>query len=281
MARKLLVVSVPDSDAADAFARRASEQGWDVTAVRTDERTPNLPADYSGGIVLFDNGDSISLEWTARLRECTRYLNIPLIVVADSARKTHTRLLAVGASLVCHDGEHERVFSEIEARCNVQPVVTELRDNLLRPFIQTAVVTFQDMAGAEIILQSIYQKQDYRMFGDISAVIGLTGRSEGSMVISFPEKTAEALVRRILQGLADEPSPDLVRDCLGEVANVIAGQARGMMANTQYKFAITTPTVVSGPGHEIRHKSVVPCLVAAFASDLGDFALQLCLTMAH
>jgi chemotaxis protein CheX len=139
----------------------------------------------------------------------------------------------------------------------------EIRKTLLGPFTSATTITMREMVGIDVRVRAVYQKSRYKMFGDISAVIGLMARTEGAMVVSFPDRSALAFTTRILAGVTDDMSNDVVRDCIGEIANVIAGQARGILANTPY--------------HEIRHKPGMPCLVTAFTTELGDFALQLCL----
>jgi chemotaxis protein CheX len=245
--------------------------------------SPN-PAELStlngkpAGIVIFDDGEFSMSEWLSKIREHTRYLSLPLVAVSRQETEFSPRLLAAGASAVCnYTSSSEQILNEIMTYCNTEPVIEEIRKTLMRPFIEAAQITLRDMAGLEIIIRSTYQKTNYKMFGDISAVVGLTSKTEGAMVISFPEKTAVAVSRRILNGVVDDPLGDMMRDCIGEVANVIVGQARGMLADTPYQFAMSTPTVVSGIGHEIRHKPGMPCLVIAFGSEEGEFALQICL----
>jgi chemotaxis protein CheX len=217
--------------------------------------------------------------WLSQIRRHTRYLNIPLVAVSGcTCKEARARLYAAGASAVCPaDADNGRILEEVRQRCDMQPVLTEIRTKLLEPFTYATYVTLREMAGTAVAVESIYRKTDYRMFGDVSAVIGLLARTEGFMVLSLPDATAAGLVRRILAGITDDPDADMVRDGVGEIANVIAGQAKGLLAGTPYQFDLSTPTVVSGAGHEIRHKPGTPCLVIAFTSDLGDFAMQLCL----
>lgn len=235
--------------------------------------------DETAGVVLFDDGRLSATAWIASLREQTRYLSVPVIAVASrSDRDFQARLLAAGACAVCdNSSSNEYILGEIQSHCNSEPVIAEIRTGLLGPFTSATTMTIREMAGVEATVRSVYQKKKHKMFGDISAVIGLLARTEGAMVISFPDNSALSITRRILTGLNDNPAADDVRDCIGEVANVIAGQARGILANTPYSFGMSTPTIVSGAGHEIRHKPGMPCLVTAFSSELGDFALQLCL----
>jgi CheY-specific phosphatase CheX len=60
---------------------------------------------------------------------------------------------------------------------------------------------------------------------------------------------------------------------VGEIANVIAGQAKAILADTPYRFTFTVPEVVAA--REFRPPQSLDCLVVAFRSDQGDFALQL------
>lgn len=233
------------------------------------------------GIVLFDDGKSGIADWISRVRIGTRYLSIPLVVVRTAgSQETNTRLLAAGAYYIFDPNcSNERILEEIRSRCDVMPVVEEIRNNLLGPFTDCSISTLREMAGTEIVVKSVYQKTGYKMFGDISAVIGLIAQAEGSMVISFPKDTAVAIIKRVLASFDNDPSEDIIRDCIGEIANVIAGQVRGALANSPYAFGISTPTIVSGYHHEIRHKAGMPCLVVAFGSDVGDFAMQVCMAL--
>ena len=239
---------------------------------------PNV-AETTAGVVIFEDGTRRLTECIAKIREHTRYLNVPLVAVVSHPEKdAPARLLAAGACAVCeYDCPNELILKEIQEHCNTEPVLEEIRKQLLGPFTSAIIVTMKVMAGIEPVVRAVYQKTHHKMFGDISAVIGLTSSVDGAMVLSFPGSSALAYTQLILQDVVDIPSSDIIRDCVGEIANVIAGQARGILANTTYQFSMSTPTIVSGAGHEIRHKPGLPCLVAVFTSEVGDFALQLCL----
>jgi CheY-specific phosphatase CheX len=57
------------------------------------------------------------------------------------------------------------------------------------------------------------------------------------------------------------------------VANVIAGQAKSLLAGTEYHFVFATPTVVEG-----RPAGMGPSdWLAEFASDVGNFTFHMCL----
>ena len=58
-------------------------------------------------------------------------------------------------------------------------------------------------------------------------------------------------------------------------ANVIAGQAKALLAGTPYHFAFSTPSVMTGADREIWPRPGSECLVIAFDSDVGEVVLRL------
>jgi chemotaxis protein CheX len=160
---------------------------------------------------------------------------------------------------------------------DAQPVSPEVREQLLEPFISAASLTLTELAQTEVIVRSIYRTALPRTLADTSAVLGLTAKGGEVLVLSFPAATASALAGRVLAEVPGTPDDDLVRDCMGELANVIAGQAKTLLAETPYQLMLDTPSVLSGPGLEVGSRKDLPGLIVVFASDAGDFALQLCL----
>ncbi len=158
-----------------------------------------------------------------------------------------------------------------------RPVSPEDRETLLDPFIAAASMTLSELAQTELIVRSTWRTALPRTFGDISAVLGVMPASGGVLVLSFPESTAAALAGRILAEVHQTPDAGLVRDCMGEVANVIAGQAKTLLAETPYQLVLDTPSILSGAGCEVGSRPGTEGLAVEFGSDAGEFMLQLCL----
>lgn len=277
----ILVIDALKSGKTRDLTEHALNMGADVRLTVSDNPASLNVPDGIAGVVVFDDNQNNVTDWIAKIRERTRYLSVPLVAVAGKpGREIHAKLLAAGANAVCDvDSTSSTILSEIRNRCIVKPVISDIREKLLNPFTTATIQTFQEMAGLTVTVKSVYEKSGYKMFGDISAVIGLMANVEGSMVLSFPDHTAADVVKQILRGVMDQPSQDAIRDCVGEIANVIAGQVRGQLEGSPYHFALSTPTIVAGVGHEIRHKAGIPCQVVAFSSELGDFGLQVCMAI--
>ncbi len=166
---------------------------------------------------------------------------------------------------------------EMQTPANGQAVPQELQDVLLAPFIEAACLTLREWAGTEPVPGAMYREPRPRTLGDVSAMLRLHTAADGILVLGFPTATAQTLASRALAGVMQDVGPDMVRDCMGEVTNVVAGQAKALLHDTPYRFTFSTPTVLTGADREIETPSGADCLVVLFGSDAGTFSLQLCM----
>jgi chemotaxis protein CheX len=154
------------------------------------------------------------------------------------------------------------------------PVGQAIRAALLEPFIEATRTTLAEMAGVEPAVAAVYQATRDHPPGDIAAMVALTSPALRTLVIAYPERTAAALAKRIMTVGAVDVDDSLIRDCVGEIANVVAGQAKALLAATPYRFVFALPKVVAGAG-ALEDEADVDCLVIAFDSACGRFALRL------
>jgi chemotaxis protein CheX len=146
----------------------------------------------------------------------------------------------------------------------------EVPRELVEAFTEAVPFALREMAGVEAIVRDSGPATGAES-ADVSAVVRLTATSgESRLVLCFPERTAEALARRVFAGTVTEVSADLIRDCMGEVANVVAGQAKVLLVGTPAHFTLSTPTVQVGP------VDVVGGWMIRFESEAGEFGVRLC-----
>ena len=164
-----------------------------------------------------------------------------------------------------------------------EPVVGEIRDQLAEPFIAATTAALAEMAGTDVFPSAVVREKPPRAWGDLAAVIRLASEREECLVLSFPTATAERLpgASRMLADSAESWSDDLIPDCMGEVANVVAGQAKSALAGTPYQFTFSLPKVLVGSGLENRRNLGQDCVAVAFRSELGEFVLQVFLRDAN
>ena len=144
-------------------------------------------------------------------------------------------------------------------------------NELAEAFAVAVPFALREMAGIEAVLRSADSARGAEPFADVSAIIGLSATcGQWRLVMGFPEATAAALARRILADAAVELSAEMVRDCMGEVANVVAGQAKALLVGNPFHFMLSTPTVLAGHAPVASGSRVV-----VFDSDVGEFAARL------
>src|SRR5512147_732929 len=97
------------------------------------------------------------------------------------------------------------------------------------------------MAGVEVIVRSIDRHAAPVAIGDVRAAVAIKASFDGLLILSFSAPAAASVSRRILAGFRQELNPDMIRDCVGEIANVVAGQAKALLAGTPYHFLFSPP----------------------------------------
>ena len=101
-------------------------------------------------------------------------------------------------------------------------------------------------------------------------MIGLSGKAVGTVVINLSEevaiKTASAMLMTELTELDDD-----VFDAVGELANMVAGQAEAELA--EYEMSVSLPNVITGEDHEITFPSNAQPITVPFESDFGPLQL--------
>jgi chemotaxis protein CheX len=153
-----------------------------------------------------------------------------------------------------------------------------MRDQLREPFVAAVSAALGEMAGVEAVARADDPKEHAELSGGISAVVELQSEVVGPLILRFPAATATALTARILAGVTDAVDSGLVRDCVGEIANVVAGQAKAMLAGTAYHFVFAVPRVVDDGVTEPAPGRGRGILGITFDSELGVFTLLLALS---
>ena len=144
----------------------------------------------------------------------------------------------------------------------------------VNPFISATVNVFKTMINTEIMPGKPRLKSIPHPTYDISGIIGLSGNAQGSIAISFPKILALKVVSKMLDSEIKVVGPELT-DGIGELANIIAGNAKQGLA--QYQLSNSLPNVIIGKDHNIARQSVIPTIVVPFVSQLGEFAMEISL----
>jgi len=153
-----------------------------------------------------------------------------------------------------------------------------MRADILNPFLQATMEVLSTMAHIEPRKGHPRLKEREDGIYDISGVVGLTGQVQGFVSLSFRESAALYVVGALVGepvGAVDEH----VKDAVGELANMVAGGAKRVLAAAGYDLRISIPSVVVGPGHSISRPRGIPCIEIPFETERGAFSVDLCLKL--
>ena len=145
----------------------------------------------------------------------------------------------------------------------------------IQPFILATRKVLSTIAFMESKPKKPYLKSDdqFEAYGDISAVIELDGECKGSVGISFAEdcilKIAFQMLGEEYDGLNSE-----VSDMVGEIVNMISGDARRELVKLGFNFTAGIPVMISGPNHKLKHFVQERVIIIPFQTEHGDFFIE-------
>jgi len=151
-----------------------------------------------------------------------------------------------------------------------------IKVDYINPFIHSTTNALETMAFTKPKIGKPLLKSDDSPTCDISGSIGLTGEAAGSVTVNFGRDLACKLVSRMLSEEHGEIDAT-VKDGVGEIANMVAGGAKGEMQEKGMNFSIALPTVTLGLDQTHSHPSDVTCVVVPFSTDAGDFTIEVAL----
>ena len=115
--------------------------------------------------------------------------------------------------------------------------------SLINPFINATINVLETMAFIKCKAEKPYLKKDDVAKGDVTGVIGITGESNGTIAVTFEEVT----ILKIVSNMFGEEMKELnseVADAVGELTNMISGQARRELEENGKVFEAAIPSVV-------------------------------------
>jgi chemotaxis protein CheX len=150
-----------------------------------------------------------------------------------------------------------------------------MKVEIVNSFLEATVSVIKTMALVDISPGKPFIKKGSISSGDISGIVGMTGEGEGSLSLSFSREC----ILHIVGSMFGEPITDIseeVKDAVGELTNMISGDARRRLETAGILYQGAIPTVITGPRHEIRHVTKEPIISIPCETANGGFHLELC-----
>lgn len=148
---------------------------------------------------------------------------------------------------------------------------------LVNPFLAATIELFERTFGITPRVGEVYlddRARNHRW--DISAIMILTGSAIGVVAVRLTRVLADKLLRKSgVEWKDDEERLSLCDGMVGELVNVIAGNASGNLSG--YDVEISVPLVVQGRNHTVSWPDQAPILSIPFSTELGPFLVNVSL----
>jgi chemotaxis protein CheX len=144
---------------------------------------------------------------------------------------------------------------------------------IAKPFIKATQDVMSTMAGMHPVVGKPIIKSDDGAMGDVSAFIYISGDKSGKIYLKFSKQCAVTMVKNMLGDDVEDILQD-VQDAVGEITNMISGQARAGLSQMGMRFEGSTPTVIMGQKSSEDALSSAPVVSIPFSTESGGFSVE-------
>jgi chemotaxis protein CheX len=143
----------------------------------------------------------------------------------------------------------------------------------INPFISAVKKLFKTMIEVPFELRTPSLKKGNMPEYEVSSIIGLSGTVTGCVVINLSKEIALQLVSALIGDEVTELDDDCT-DAIGEIANMIAGNAKTDFPSSG--TTISVPSVVVGK-HKVSYPSGLPIIAIPCVTDKGEMVIEIAL----
>ncbi|MTV48894.1 chemotaxis protein CheX [Heliobacillus mobilis] len=126
-----------------------------------------------------------------------------------------------------------------------------MEDKYISPFLEALKNVISQFGVTDIRFGKPERKETMHVDTDITAVLGLVGNLRGNVAYSMSSETAKKTVSAMMYGMPVEEIDSIARSAIGEMANMITGNAISsslslLLSGEKTTFDITPPSIIFG-----------------------------------
>ena len=153
--------------------------------------------------------------------------------------------------------------------------MTRINAANVNPFVEAAMRVVAQITGIEVRRGHLSFKPKAEPSYGVSIIIGIYGFLTGQVVYSLDGALAQRLVDKMLEGKSPQEKKIMFLDCLGEIANMITGNATALLNRDRDEaLNITTPAIAAGTNLSV-HLVPKPALVLGLITQYGPIEISL------
>ncbi len=133
---------------------------------------------------------------------------------------------------------------------------------------------FSSMVMMDISVEAEDVKDSGKLHDTITGLIGLAGIHKGVLAIHIPHQVAMDITSNFLGIDIDEINED-VEDAVGELANMLGGSVKTVLAGNGRDIDLSLPSTISGASYHFQPSKDVDKVVVRFGTPNGSFLVEL------
>jgi chemotaxis protein CheX len=141
----------------------------------------------------------------------------------------------------------------------------------INPFLTSTISVFDTMLHCKLERGTPYLKTGTHPQHEVSGVIGLSGKAQGTVVLGLNREAALSAAEVLLQERPAEINGD-VTDAIGELVNIVAGSAKAKLEHLD--MSVGLPTVITGKAHSIEFPTTVTPVCIPFNCIWGEITVE-------
>lgn len=146
-----------------------------------------------------------------------------------------------------------------------------MKAEYINPFLVSTISAFSTMLQCSLTRGTPYIKNGFQPEHEVSGVIGLSGKAQGTVVLGLGREAALNATEVLLQERPPEINGDVI-DAVGELANIIAGGAKAQLEHLA--MSVSLPTVITGKHHCVQFPTKVTPICIPFESKWGPVTVE-------
>lgn len=151
-----------------------------------------------------------------------------------------------------------------------------MKEEFINSFLSPAILVWEKELGEDLVVSGTDLVSNQYTTDDVTAIIGVSGKLEGNVLYGFSGGTALAVVSRMMGEEVKTISDEIGLSALGEIANMITGNAATRLSASGYPCDISPPVIIEPTGSRFTTVGG-PQIRVNFSSPLGALSVRIVL----
>ncbi len=149
-----------------------------------------------------------------------------------------------------------------------------MNEKFIDSFINSVTTVMANFGIKETAVAKIHKRESFTCKYNIITVVGLCGDIKGNVALTMSYDTAKKFASAMMMGMEVTELDEMCVSALGEITNMICGQAIMELSTLNQSLDITPPTIIHGNSMKAII-SQVETIGVDINSSIGSFELNL------